>query len=436
MLRTQIHSSLIYLAIIFASATAQARFLESDANQVDSEERLSTETYNDKISYRFPTPWDRTWETSAAGYRISAGSLNVNRFNIEEQIKFSTPADKPVSFSFHQSRQEDVVESRLEQVLRVDWQPMNLGINLAIFAEGGTNKQFGDIGGAIGLKPSTQQIFEVYYWSTDHYYDAKKNYPDDSRSRQTFTTGVMTDWRFNEQFRLFVDFQFDKPLSWDRQSRDYEYEYWRRQSTIRLDMGNDRSIAGYVSVEQEDKQEGKIFKISETLNFEKSMLRSVDIYETAVYHTAGTTLVTTGVQAIQRDATYEFAADEGVTDEDLVETPGPDTSVRRELGYFATAYFGSGLDVNTQVGIFLNQVEIDESSIDETAAQTSTDQEIREFRETEIKLQTAWDFLITQEARILLNLTWDIDQLQKDYPYSDRGFKPWGGGNIQFLAVF
>ena len=39
-------------------------------------------------------------------------------------------------------------------------------------------------------------------------------------------------------------------------------------------------------------------------------------------------------------------------------------------------------------------------------------------------------------ASVFLNTTWDIDQLKDDFPYKTAAFKPWGGGNIQFVAVF
>src|SRR5690606_34839275 len=126
-------------------------------------------------------------------------------------IKFLGTGSGPVSFSFHHHKREDTVEQRLEQVLRIDWLTPLTGLNLAIMAEGGSKKEYGDLGTAIGFKPREDRLLEFYYWSVDHFYDTKKQYADDSRGRQTTTSGLHGDWRFTDRLRLRFDHQYDKP---------------------------------------------------------------------------------------------------------------------------------------------------------------------------------------------------------------------------------
>lgn len=413
--------ALMSAAVLALPPNALARFAENDTDRIDPEERFNTETFNDKASYRFPTIWDSLWDQAEAGYRISAGSLNATRFSILEDIKFVATSSGPVSFSFYHERREDTVEIRLQQMLRIDWlTPM--GLNLALLGEGSSEKEFGDLGVAIGFKPGTDRLIEMYHWSVDHFYETKKPFPGDKRLKETATTGLRTDWRFSRQLRLRFDHQYDSPLLWNRESRFYLYSYSKRTTDLRLDLGDEDMVSGYASASVEHKSEGKLFRLPGDMQQEKSLQRRVGVYETAVVHRTGGNTFTTGVQALHRDAEYEFSASEGVEASAYIEKPSPDLSQRRELSFFATSYLKTPSHFNPQYGLHLNQVDIAEGGTD--------------FKATEVKLQTAWDAIISEEARIFLNLTWDLDQLQQDFPFRKKSLSPWGGGNIQFLAVF
>ena len=54
----------------------------------------------------------------------------------------------------------------------------------------------------------------------------------------------------------------------------------------------------------------------------------------------------------------------------------------------------------------------------------------------EAKWQSAWEYRYTKDIQILLNTTWDLDQIGEDFPFHKRKFSPWGGGDLQFIASF
>ena len=48
----------------------------------------------------------------------------------------------------------------------------------------------------------------------------------------------------------------------------------------------------------------------------------------------------------------------------------------------------------------------------------------------EVKAQVAWDYTYNDSASAFVNTTWDLDQLSSDFPYTEKSFNPWGGGNV------
>ena len=54
----------------------------------------------------------------------------------------------------------------------------------------------------------------------------------------------------------------------------------------------------------------------------------------------------------------------------------------------------------------------------------------------ENKFKIAGEFSLSKNASMVLNTTWNIDQLQRDFPFNECSFKPWDGGNIQIHAQF
>ena len=92
MLRWQTTIAMAACSSVWAAlgpSRAEARFLTEDAEQIDPEELLSTETWNDRLSYRYPVYWDSLWDAADTAFRVNAGSLNVNRFDYAEDLKLS-----------------------------------------------------------------------------------------------------------------------------------------------------------------------------------------------------------------------------------------------------------------------------------------------------------------------------------------------------------
>ena len=79
--------SVFFSVTVFVSES-QAKFLHEDAEEVDRQENISQEYYNDVLSYRYPYPWIENWHRSPMGFRINAGSLNATEFAYQEEARF------------------------------------------------------------------------------------------------------------------------------------------------------------------------------------------------------------------------------------------------------------------------------------------------------------------------------------------------------------
>src|SRR5688572_27713821 len=99
----------LLLLLYVLSSPAHARFLLEDADLVDREERNNTETYNDKLSYRYPVAWDRLWAAHDTGFRVNAGSLNLSRFDYLEDVKLQPFRERDAAFAYRHSRREDFI---------------------------------------------------------------------------------------------------------------------------------------------------------------------------------------------------------------------------------------------------------------------------------------------------------------------------------------
>lgn len=404
-----------------APTTAEARFLAEDADQIDPEERFSTETYNDKVSYRFPVDWDRLWEARDVGYRVSAGSLNVSRFDYAEDIKLGTGDDGPMSMAFRQSRREDTVEQRTERELQLGWRVAE-SWRVFLLGDGGTFKEYGDIGGGFGYRLDRARTVRAYYWSVDHYYETKKTDAEDDRLRKPDSVGLDADWRFSDVARIAAAVEVDQPLRWRRPSRGYVYDYERRLLTHRSELRLIDGWSGVLSGRHEWKTEFKSWVNQAGLEHSKGLRRQVDQVEIAGIKATSEGDLAVGLELVSRDARYRFAADPALSRVEYQEDPGPARSSRREGGLYGTWHFPYVPPRHfLQVGAHLNQVQLTEGE---------------KLAATEVKSQIAWDYRFAEGARLLLNTSWDLDQLQKDFPYDERPFRPWGGGNIQVMATF
>jgi hypothetical protein len=409
---------LIIWFIFFFSSPSLARFNHEDAAKIDTEERSNTETWNDKNSYRYPQPWNQAWRSSELGYRLNAGSLNVSRFAFEDDVKIAPNPLSTMTASFLQLRREDLVEESLEREIRVGWAFIP-NMRISLLGDSDTFKEYGDLGLSLALWETPTSRTEIYYWSIDHYYKSKKSDDDAVRFKDSQSFGFVTK---KDKTAAFIGwdlkFEMDTPLDWSHPAAGYRYEYSRRALNFRFDVPvTDRSTI-YVVADQERKFEAKQSTVFNDVS--KRMLRLSDVYEIGLEQSPEEQDITIlALQLVDRRVDYK----QGVTPEKTplwAETQSPQAVRRKEYGFILTKHRPLADQHSIQNGVFFNSVHVREDA--------------RIWDTTEVKYQLLLDIKLNKNSMFVINTTWDIDQIVRDFPYSKKApFRPWGGGDLQFM---
>ena len=410
----------LWLAMCLASG-AFGRFTPSDADEIDREERLSTEFYNDVVSYRFPLPWIGWWESTHNGYRVSAGSLNASRFEFLEEIKFFAPTSGSVDFSFRHLREESMLEQQYLQELRLSYK-LHPRWKLGMLGSGGTFKKWGDLGAVLRFHEDDRSYVELFYWSVDHFFNTKEEEPQNRYAVAPKTYGLDVGWTFPSGQRWRGHVEVDTPVEWVIADQARMYRSQKRRSRVELVQPLSPELHLEAAVTSIEKDESGVWYSSQ----EETVARAGLFRKKELSRSAQTALF--GTRYFGSHSTYRFLAEFALhradyeftnTDGGEIESDEPShDAVRREFMLGATRYRPIGDSTNLQTGLFYNRASID----DEKSVHLG-----------ELKFQTAFDFVMSESLRSFLNLTWDVDQLYRDYP--DR-FRPWGGGHLQIQATF
>lgn len=414
----RINKMLILLAFLWPARSAFARFNHHDADRIDPEERSNTETYNDLNSYRYPAVWDDLWERSQFGYRNSAGSLNVSRFRYDEDIKAAPQPRGKYTASFVQNRREDLVEQFMERELRLGWALLP-HMRLSILGDGDTFKEFGDMGAALALYESEECLFELYYWNADNYYKSKKSDEAAYRIKDSQTFGTNIDFGTSENKpKILLRLETDSPLDWHYPAAGFEYEYWRKFGGLKSEWPLSSENSLFFLTEQEEKMESKVSLT--TIGAAKRMNRRTSTAEIGLdQRVVDGANYRASLQHVLRRVHYQNGT---VTEESPTwrESKSPEKVYRQEWGFIVTRYGQLNDVVAIQHGAYINDVLIREDAA--------------EWKTFEIKYQLMFDVALNQNARLGINTTWDIDQVVRDFPYPKTApFRPWGGGDLQFL---
>jgi hypothetical protein len=413
-----IYKVLILLVFLVPARSAFARFDHHDADRIDPEERSNTETYNDLNSYRYPALWEDIWQRSQFGYRNSAGSLNVSRFRYDEDIKIAPHPRAKYTASFVQTRHEDLVEQVIDREIRLGYGFLP-NMRISIIGDGDTFKEFGDMGVALALYEGEDSLVELYYWNVDNYYKSKKSDVAAYRLKDSQTTGAHIKLGQSLLVPTFdIKLENDSPLDWHYPAAGFEYEYWRKFGSLNISWPLNTEQSIFVKTDQEEKMEQKVSLAVPGAS--KRMHRRASTAELGLnHHVSDNINYRASLQHVLRRVHYQNGA---VTEELPMwrESKSPEKVYRQEWGLIATRYAQINDALAIQHGAYLNDVLIREDAT--------------EWKTFEIKYQLMFDVALNQNARLGINTTWDVDQVVRDYPYPKKSpFRPWGGGDLQFL---
>jgi hypothetical protein len=448
--KTWITSILILLPGLLHGLPCEARFRHVDALRVDPEDETNRETYNDRISYQSPYSWTKEWLEKAVGYRASAGSLNNRRFLFFQDIKVQTDKELPWFFSYEQNQADDMVEQITYREIRLG-RSLAEGWRLDMLTDGDIYKEFGDLGiSLVSLLGERRQV-ELFFWSVDQYYNQKKVEGENSYDKTPYTFGAKGSFAVAGTQTISFRLEHDTPLDWNLASRGTRYHYQLSQAGLSWSMplaGNEAAHANHdhrsvsAALNWQSKKEtlwptpGHVQEIlTQTRMGDRDDLlawgrleRTTFDVDLHVHWPTSSLTYDGGIWGIYRRAlTTRPALPQNAESPTVL---GPQSALeeedylflRREQALYGTISGPSSMrDMTWHQGFTANYSQI-----------TFTP----DRDGLELKYNLGYEFRANSHTKVFLNSTWDLDQLRQDFPYRERSFRPWGGGNIQFLATF
>lgn len=429
---------------------SEGRFRHVDALRVDPEDETNRETYNDRISYQSPYSWTKEWFEKAVGYRASAGSLNNRRFLFFQDIKLQTEKEFPWFFSYEQNQADDMVEQITYREIRLG-RSLAEGWRLDMLTDGDVYKEFGDLGfSLVSLLEDRRQV-EVFFWSVDQYYNQKKVEGENSYEKSPYTFGAKGSFAVAGTQIISFRLEHDTPLDWNLASRGTTYHYQQSQAGFSWTMPFE--VAKATPVEHDTPS------ISATLNWQTK--------KETLWPTPGHIQeILTQTRLGDRDDLLAWGRLERTTFDIDLHVHWPTSSLAYDGGIWgiyrralttrptlaqnaeSPAVPGLQSSVDEEEYLFLRR----EQALYGTISAPSSTRELTwhhgftanysqitftpDRDGLELKYNLGCELRANPHTKVFLNSTWDLDQLGQDFPYQERSFRPWGGGNIQFLATF
>lgn len=409
---------LLILSIVCFSTVSHGRWVHIDADYVDGEENRDVEAFNDELSYRYPLYWKRQWDNYDNGFRMTSGSLDGFRTLYLQEIKFEQGNDT-FRVGYFEDRFEDSVVVYNESEINFIYSPTKF-FEFSLLATSLTYKKWSDLGAALRFKADGMFDLKVKGWLIDPYYNEKEFINTDSYIEEPFNYFASLDMFFGDRVSLLLEWSNDPLMVWDRVSEGYEYTHSRVFGSGELSFEYSPlwtyKIFGY----GENKTESKDWTTIEGLSYAKSVDKDFIRYGFAAEYLNDRESLVTGIEVLDIDQDAENSGYQNISAE-LVKESAAQEGSRDEYMAFVEYSHSVGEYTNIQYGYHMNHV------INDYFTRRVSN---------EHKFQILMDWRLTKNSAIIVNATWDIDKIAKDFPEYEKGFEAWGGGDLQAVIVF
>ena len=420
----------ILFSAIYSSLLV-ARFNHRDADSIDSDRRLDTEYFLILKHYEPIKDWQSNWQDKAIGFRINTGSLGVNRSFFQEDVKFATGGEY-VFFGLRRQGSEDLVGVTRADEISLGVAPFDF-LKFFILADGGTYKKFADVGGRVMLY-TTWLTLSSSLWSVDNYYNDKED-SSDRYEKKPVTESIELALRF-PWLRVDASRHQDFPTVWQQDSRDLIYSYRKEWDFAKVRLGAKEVFYLEMQYRKESKIESLATVLSPTIQ-RKNLIRNHQAFDVdLVFSGDSKSYFSLGAFALDRDTVYRGLNLEESSDASAESIFSNEPSIARVEQGMSTSFHHSVGGSNTN--FFLWRLSVAEVSIKEATAQSIGDESQAEYFDavdtprTESIFQWSWNIYLQHSSRILISTLWDLDQVERDFPYSEKPFSPFSGFNVQF----
>jgi hypothetical protein len=252
--------------------SAFGRFSPRESEEIDREEAVEFEYFNDILSYRIPFWWQKEYARAPVGYLVNYGSLNQNRAYFYEDLHLISGAPGEIGLRLWRQRYETTLEQQQQQELRVSFPLGSSKLYLSLLGDGDTYKKWGDLGIALSYGHPLEALYvDLAYWRVDvlHRSKEEEGILAYTRSPITFAAVLKADY---PRGYVQIAANFDSPLTLLNHREKSDYRYWRK--TLESDIAA-RGAGGLwqwgIKTDFDEKGESK--ELAESPHFFKGLRR-------------------------------------------------------------------------------------------------------------------------------------------------------------------
>ena len=411
---------LLSIAMLIWSSLAWARFQHTDADEIDSDGKLDTEYFLTLRAYRPPSFWNGRWQNSLNGLRLTTGSLGVDRSFLKEEIKAGVSG--PIRIGVRHERQEDLVEQTVQREVQLGISPLFF-LELSALADGGTFKQWADVGGRLRLGVRRLHLSGEVWW-VDHFFNQKN--PDEDSYVIKPTTQSLKAVVNTLYGALDIEAFKDSPLELNRDSLGYRYKYSKEGTKASLRLGLPHFLRITAKYNHEAKVEEKVSFVSGVEDGRKGLDRSHEEQSGAIEFGPISNHMRIGYFVLERLSLINFSAEQ-----EIAPSVGDDENslIRKESGAFTTFHhsFFESTNVYLQWGLYVSEVTIKSApSSQQISPETEFETEDQGTPRHEGLFQLAFSLRFAT-ARLFFNTIYDLDHFQA---------QPFSGSHVSLQTSF
>ncbi len=369
---------------------------------------FKNENFIDIKAYQFRQSLQQQWYDTENGFRITAGSLDVDRLTLQSELRLKHSLSDSVDVRLHHEEESFYgLKPYARPLLELATHPWQTPLEFSLLASPAYDKRQADLGFAIafGLRPRNYLRFS---WLEQDYYYNEKNAFDSSRYQQSpQVLGIEGDYWFGERLRSRFLWQESKPVTLLNPDENLVFEHRSKQLNLTLDYHYQAdSLFGLhyngfeVDKALQDTQQDR----SQVLGFD-----SIDVYWTRFFATDDE--LTLGSQFDDFDNQLRDVISAGEQFDYTFST----------WQVYGTFYHNYSANAAWDLGLYIGDTK-------EAKNFLQADKTDGESNSIEAKLRTSWEYhSLDRKGVLIIHFGFNLDNLAND---------PGDGGGISYQVVF
>lgn len=367
-------------------------------------------TFNDEYflnlqSYQYWPDWEEKWDASDSGYRITVGSVRSDEFFLHQEAKLHLDITEHFRFHYDLLQHEDFDTRYLRQRPTLVF-PFHEKLTAYAFGEGSQLKQDNDIGVGAVFHPAARHWWEVQYTATD--FNEQKGKMGRHFNGSTHAFMLKNRVPLTEDLLVGGSLEMQEPLTLIDPADDLRFRFRKSlySAFIEWRTHEENFLALHLSGEDSGKQNRYSDPATVDRNLNRNAFRSTLEYRFPLE---------APIEADWRAGFDYFYFREHVF---LPEGGGESERLRR---YEYTVFAGLSCPISAKCH-FRPMLFIDYVSHNRLFPENVGRND--RYNGIQSKLSGAFEFRLTKTARLIINPNLDLDEMN------------WGGGNVQFIALF